>query len=76
MPKITKKIKLMDLMYKHPEALEPIMKAGLHCMGCHAAAFETLEDGAKAHGLSDKEIDALVEEINKRGNKNAKTKSK
>ncbi|PJB91810.1 MAG: disulfide oxidoreductase, partial [Shewanella sp. CG_4_9_14_0_8_um_filter_42_14] len=30
------------------------------------AAFETLEDGARAHGFSGKEIDKLVKDLNKK----------
>ncbi|MCK4927909.1 MAG: DUF1858 domain-containing protein, partial [Candidatus Aenigmarchaeota archaeon] len=34
---------------------------GLHCIGCFAAAFETLEQGAMAHGL---DIDKLLKDLN------------
>ena len=56
---------LSDVIQKHPETAPVIAKYGLHCIGCHAAAIETLEQGCKAHGLDDEKIDALVEELNK-----------
>ncbi len=36
---------------------------GLHCVGCMAAGMETLEQGAKVHGMSDKEIDRMVADL-------------
>ena len=66
---ITKKTKLSEIAEKHPETIEPLLEIGMHCIGCHMAAFETIEDGAKAHGLSDKEIDELVKKMNKKKEK-------
>jgi len=62
--KITKESKLGDIIQKHPEAVESMMRAGLHCVGCHAAAFETIGEGAKAHGMSDDAIEKLLKEMN------------
>jgi hybrid cluster-associated redox disulfide protein len=65
-PKITGKTRLGDIVEKYPEAADILAdKYQLHCVGCFAAAFETLEQGAKAHGMSKIEIDQLLEEINK-----------
>jgi len=36
---------------------------GLHCIGCMAAGMETLEQGAKVHGMSHKEIEEMVENL-------------
>ncbi len=38
------------------------MKHGLHCVGCHVSVFESIEEGAIAHGI---DVDALVEDLNK-----------
>jgi len=64
--KITKKITFAKLLKKYPQAAEIFLDAGLHCFGCALAASETLEQGAKAHGLTGKEIDKLVKKINKK----------
>ena len=65
-PKITGKTKLGDIIEKYPKAAEILAdKYQLHCVGCFAAAFETLEEGARVHGMSKKEIDKLLEEVNK-----------
>jgi hybrid cluster-associated redox disulfide protein len=63
--KVTKKMTLGETVTKHPEAAEIMMGYGLHCIGCHVAAWESIEDGAKGHGLNDKQIDEMVEKINK-----------
>lgn len=67
MPKITKKDNLAKLVTRYPEITELLMFGyGLHCLGCMAASFETLEEGAKAHGMSNKEIETMVEKLNQK----------
>lgn len=69
--KITGKTKLGDIVEKYPKAAEVLAdKYQLHCIGCFAAAFETLKEGAEAHGMSEKEIEKLVEDLNKLIDKN------
>jgi len=64
---ITKTINLGELSNTYPELVEVLVNDyGLHCVGCMAAAFETLEEGARAHGFSGKEIDKLVKDLNKK----------
>jgi hydrid cluster protein-associated redox disulfide domain len=41
-----------------------ITKAGLHCIGCQAATWETLEAGMMGHGMHDEQIDTLVTRLN------------
>ena len=60
--KITKDTKLQEVISKHPETMEVFMKYGLHCIGCMAAQFETIEVGAKAHGI---DVKKLVDDLNK-----------
>ncbi|MBL7147565.1 MAG: DUF1858 domain-containing protein [Nanoarchaeota archaeon] len=64
--KITKNMKLGDVISKHPKTIEIFLKNGLHCVGCHVASFETIEQGAKAHGMSDKNIENMIKELNKK----------
>jgi len=64
--KINKKMSFSEIMEKSPEAGEVLFNSGMHCVGCGMAAFETLEQGAMAHGL---DPDKLVDEINKKINK-------
>lgn len=58
---ITKEMSIKDIIEKHPETFEVFMKHGLHCVGCVAAQFETLEDGAKAHNI---DVGALIKDLN------------
>ena len=62
---IKKETTLGEITAKYPQAIPLLLKSGLHCIGCHMAAMETLEQGCSAHGMSKKEIEKLVEEINK-----------
>jgi len=62
--KISKSTTLGEIIQKFPKAAPLLAEAGLHCIGCHISAFETLEDGCKAHGLSEKEIEDLVKRMN------------
>ncbi len=43
---------------------QEITNAGLHCIGCHAATWETLEAGMKTHGKTDDEIEHLLGRLN------------
>jgi len=59
---ITKDFKIEDVVTQYPETMMVFMKHGLHCVGCHVSAFESIEDGAIAHGIN---VDALVADLNK-----------
>jgi len=61
---VTKDVKIGELASKYPVAIGLLFARGMHCVGCHASAFETLRQGAEAHGMKPVEVDALVEEIN------------
>jgi hybrid cluster-associated redox disulfide protein len=62
---ITKNTTIGDAVNKHPKTAQVMLKYGLHCAGCSVAAWETIEQGAKRHGLDNKEIDKMVLEMNK-----------
>ena len=63
--KITKQMNIMEVLDKNPEAGEILMEAGLGCIGCGMAHAETLEQGLMAHGFEGKEIDKVIEKLNK-----------
>ena len=52
-----------ELVLNHPVAASVLLEHGFHCIGCGLAAYETIEEGAAAHGFDDAAIDALVQEI-------------
>ena len=61
--KVTKDMLIGDIVQRYPEAVQVMLEAGLHCVGCHVATWETLEQGAAGHGI---DPDKLVDEINKK----------
>ena len=65
---VTKSIVISEMMNENPDlyhALAGVMMSyGLHCVGCSASTTDTIEAGAKGHGMSDAEIDELVKEVN------------
>ena len=50
--------------HKAQRLSQEITNAGLHCIGCHAATWETLEAGMLGHGMNQAAIDRLVERLN------------
>ena len=59
---ITKDTGIIEAVQNHPEILQVFAEYGLGGVGCMAARFETLEQGAAAHGI---DIEALVADLNK-----------
>jgi iron-sulfur cluster assembly accessory protein len=49
---------------KSQKLAQEITNAGLHCVGCGAATWETLEAGMLSHGFAEEEIDRLVTRLN------------
>ncbi len=59
---ITKEMTIEEVVTEFPETMMVFMRHGLHCVGCHVSAFESIEEGAMAHGIN---VDALVSDLNK-----------
>jgi len=60
---ISRKTPIGELVLNCPVAAAVLLEHGFHCIGCGLAAYETLEEGAAAHGFDDAAIDALVGKI-------------
>lgn len=58
---ITKDMSIIDVVRKYPDTAMVFMYAGMGCIGCAAAHFENIEQGATAHGI---DVDALIEALN------------
>lgn len=50
--------------HKSQKLAQEVTNTGLHCVGCQAATWETLEAGMLGHGFAEEEIDALVDRLN------------
>jgi len=61
---VTKDMNLADVIFKWPATAEVFLDYGLHCVGCIAAGFDTIEKGAKIHNLSEEEIEEMVSRVN------------
>ena len=66
--KIDKNMTFSEVLTKYPESAGIMMNYGLHCIGCQVAAFETIEQGAKAHGISSKDLNKMIDELNNAAN--------
>ena len=59
---INKNMSIDEVVKKYPETISIFEHHGLGCVGCQAALFENIEQGAEVHGIS---VDTLVEDLNK-----------
>lgn len=62
--KIQKDMIVGDVVALFPEASEILMSYGLHCVGCHANAFESIEQGLFGHGYDEQHLENLINELN------------
>ena len=58
---ITKDMSILDVVQKYPDTVDVFVDAGMGCLGCAAAHFENIEQGAMAHGI---DIDTLIDGLN------------
>lgn len=63
--KITKEMPIGEIAEKYPKAIPVLMEEGMHCIGCMAAQFESLEQGLQVHGKSEEEIAEILKKMNK-----------
>lgn len=61
---VTKDSAIGELASKYPIAVGILFAKGMHCAGCSASAFESIRQGAEAHGMKPSKVGALVDEIN------------
>lgn len=65
---VTRTMTIDDIFENFPEYAQKLAQVltnrGLHCVGCRAATYETLEVGCLTHGLTEADIDQLVDDLN------------
>jgi len=66
--KITKEDTIAEVVQQYPMIVPILMNNGLHCIGCHIAQVESLEQGFKTHGVDETKIDEIIQEMNKKIN--------
>ncbi len=62
---LTKSDLLINIGQDSPRAAQLLAEYGLHCLTCFLREYETLEIGAKVHGMTNDELDNMIKEINK-----------
>jgi hybrid cluster-associated redox disulfide protein len=68
---ITKDMPIGEVADKYPATIEVMFRHGMHCIGCHVAAFETVEQGAMAHGI---DVDKFMKDLNEAAKKKTSKK--
>jgi hybrid cluster-associated redox disulfide protein len=58
----TKDMSIMEALQADPRAREVFTAYGMGCIGCMGVSMESIEDGAKMHGI---DPDAVLEDLNK-----------
>jgi hybrid cluster-associated redox disulfide protein len=58
---INKNMSINEVVKKHPETIPIFEKFGLGCVGCDAALFENIEQGAEVHGI---DVETLITSLN------------
>ena len=58
---ITKDMLISEIAHRYPDTASVFMQFGLHCFGCAVAKFETIGQGALAHGI---DVDLLMTALN------------
>lgn len=61
---VTKDWTLGEIVATYPSAVEIMLGHGLHCVGCGASYYETLEQGTMGHGMEESELQKILGEIN------------
>jgi len=62
---ITKETTIGEALQIYPGSADIMLSYGLHCIGCHVNPYESVEDGAKSHGMDDKTVQKIINDINK-----------
>lgn len=68
MGQIAKEMTIEEIFSTFPQKSQKLAQEmtnkGLHCVGCGAATWETLEAGMFSHGFSSGDVDEMVERLN------------
>ncbi len=59
--KITKNMSIKEVVETYPQVVPVFIQHGMGCLGCAIASFETIEEGAVAHGI---DVDQLIKDLN------------
>ncbi len=61
---ITSDMTIGEAVEQYPPTANVLTAEGIHCVGCGAATYETIEEGLKGHGKTDEQIVKIVKKMN------------
>jgi hybrid cluster-associated redox disulfide protein len=61
---LSKKELISDVVARSPKIAGLLSQYGLACLNCPLNRFETIEEGAQLHGMTEPEIEKMISEIN------------
>lgn len=63
--KIHKDMTIGESVRLYPDTVPVMLEHGIHCVGCHVAHWETLEQGFRGHyGMDDEKLTAFIQVLN------------
>ncbi|MDD9953666.1 MAG: iron-sulfur cluster assembly accessory protein [Candidatus Woesearchaeota archaeon] len=67
--KLTGEEIIQDVITVFPKVGSIMQMYGLHCVGCHASGSDTIIQGCQLHGMHEKDIKKMMDELNVAVNK-------
>jgi iron-sulfur cluster assembly accessory protein len=65
---IHKEMRIQEIFSTYPQKSQTLAQimtdTGLHCVGCSASTWETLEAGTLGHGMSQLDLESLISRLN------------
>lgn len=59
---ISKDMTMGEILSINEQLAEILLDRGMHCVGCPAHSFESLEDACSVHGIN---VDEVITDLNK-----------
>jgi hybrid cluster-associated redox disulfide protein len=60
----TKDMSIIEVLQANPRTRDVFVAFGMGCVGCMGVSMESIEDGAKMHGIA---VETILAELNKLG---------
>lgn len=67
---ITGDMVIGDVVLAYPETLPVLKEMGIHCIGCYASTFESIQEGVQRHGLNALKVCQLLNKTIQKKRKN------